>query len=411
MKINLHTLLAIILVTLFASRALGAERLIEGIAAIVNDEVISLYDVDQRVELFLVTSGAERNPESIDRVRGQVLRSLIDEKLQLQEARRVEVSIAPARIDENFKRLADDNSMSVDDITKFMDANNISVKTLKQQIEAGLTWRQYINRRFSASIKVNDQEIEEQYLRTIESLDEPRFLVSEILLARNSNNDDDELTLISEVIIDQLKQGVSFGEVARQFSVSPSAAQGGEIGWVAASQLDPQISERLRLMQSGNISTPIPTLAGIYIILLRDRAEGGGNDPTRDQFELLQVQFPATALPEDVQNFIDEFKTCKAAEAKAREINTRPVRTDLVELRDLLLPLQPLVRSLEAGEIAPIRQTEMGAQVLIVCERKDHNGIQISREAIAETIYSQRISMLARRHLRDLHRDAIVEYR
>ena len=90
---TLHFAVGFAVALLMAAATPASSRDLEGIAAVVNDQVISLYDVDQRVDLFFASSGIEKSPEMTERMRQQVLRALIDEKLQLQEAKRVEIEI------------------------------------------------------------------------------------------------------------------------------------------------------------------------------------------------------------------------------------------------------------------------------------------------------------------------------
>jgi len=198
--------------------------------------------------------------------------------------------------------------------------------------------------------------------------------------------------------------------VARQFSISPTAARGGQLGWITSDQLDPRLSAVVQQMQPGQISPPIPTTAGVYILgLLEKRA--GGNNPGKNQFDVLTIGFAEGTKSSRVDKFIADFKTCRRAQSAAKKINAKATRTGLRELRSLPRAMGVAVANLEAGSLSAPVSTPEGPQLFIVCDRKDDIGIDISRDAIADNIYSQRLSMMARRHLRDLRRDAVVEYR
>ena len=120
---NLRFALALCLATALPAAA----RDIEGIAAVVNDQVISLYDVDQRVDLFFVSSGIEKTPEMTERMRQQVLRALVDEKLQLQEAQRVEIEIESTEIEERMELLAKQDDRTLDGIKTFLKDKAIQI--------------------------------------------------------------------------------------------------------------------------------------------------------------------------------------------------------------------------------------------------------------------------------------------
>ena len=395
---------------LFLAATPSSARDIEGIAAVVNDQVISLYDVDQRVDLFFATSGIEKSPEMTERMRDQVLRSLVDEKLQMQEATRVEIQIEETEIEERMELLAKQDNRTLDGIKEFLESKSIEENTLKAQIRAELAWNQFVRRNFGGRIKVGDPEIEEQYEKAVKAVNQTRYLVSEILLNLDNFSTEEQVRQLSGEIVKQLQSGTSFPAVARQFSIAPTAGQGGQLGWISADQLNPRLSQVIRQMQVGQISPPIPTTGGLYILALVDK-RAGGNDPSKNQFDVLTVSFPASVKSQRIDEFADDFKTCRRAQNKAKKLNASVKRSGLRQLRTLPGAIALAVANLEAGEVAPPSQQNDVTNVYIVCDRKDDLGIEISRDQIADNIFSQRISVMARRHLRDLRRDAVVEYR
>ncbi len=411
MYFSLTAVLAIVLLVSVQAIAKPAPREVEGIAAIVNDTVISLYDVDQRVRLFMVTSGIPETPETVDRLRGQVLRSLIDEKLQMQEAGEAEISISKEAVDDSITRLAQQGNMNLEEILKFLKDNDINEDTLRAQIEAELAWSQYVRRRYGGRISVSETDIDEQYNRAVEAFDQPRFLISEILLSFDGFGDQARIQQVIEEIISQLKAGVDFGAIARQLSASATAARGGDVGWVYADQLDPNLRPVLNAMKPGQISNPVPTPAGIYIVALRDRQEGGGKSPLRNQYDLLQILSNKDAGESAIKKIATNFRTCKAAEEAAKQAGATAQRTGLQPLGAFDAGLRAIVGPLEAGQLSDILEADGKWVVFAVCDRKDDIGLSISRDTISDNIYSQRMAMMARRHLRDLRRDSVVEYR
>ena len=395
---------------LFLAAAPSSARDIEGIAAVVNDQVISLYDVDQRVDLFFATSGIEKSPEMTERMRDQVLRSLVDEKLQMQEATRVEIQIEETEIEERMELLAKQDNRTLDGIKEFLESKSIEENTLKAQIRAELAWNQFVRRNFGGRIKVGDPEIEEQYEKAVKAVNQTRYLVSEILLNLDNFSTEEQVRQLSGEIVRQLQSGTSFPAVARQFSIAPTAGQGGQLGWISADQLNPRLSQVLRQMQVGQISSPIPTTGGVYILALADK-RAGGNDPSKNQFDVLTVAFPDSVNRQRIDEYVSDFKTCRRAQDKAKKLKASVKRSGLKQLRTLPGAVALAVVNLEAGEVAPPSQQNNVTNVYIVCDRKDDLGIEISRDQIADNIFSQRISVMARRHLRDLRRDAVVEYR
>ena len=389
-------------------------REVEGIAAIVNDEVISKFDVDQRVNLFLVTSGIERTPQNIDGLRRQVLRTLIQEKLQLQEARDSEIEISRAEINAAMQDMASGTNRSLDEVEKFLKENNVHIRTMEDQIEAELAWNRFVRGRFGGQVSIGELEIDETLERAEAAMNQDRVNISEILLLANNQLDGQRLMSEAAQIVQQLRAGINFGAVARQFSAASSSASGGNLGWIPVNQLDENIVPIIENMAAGDISDPIETSAGIYIVQLNSKQQSGGIDPMRNLFDLLIITYDVTTEGHlaKLESLRDSFTTCKNTEAKAKEMDARNVtRTGQVELRRFPKNLQSEISTTEAGQVIGPKKNEKIAEMVVVCDRKDDQGATISRDAIENNLYSQRLAIMARRHLRELRRDSIVEYR
>jgi len=386
----------------------------EGVAAIVNDEVISKFDVDQRVNLFLVTSGIERTPQNIDGLRRQVLRTLIQEKLQLQEARDSEIEISRAEINAAMQDMASGTNRSLDEVEKFLKENNVHIRTMEDQIEAELAWNRFVRGRFGGQVSIGELEIDETLERAEAAMNQDRVNISEILLLANNQLDGQRLMSEATQIVQQLRAGINFGAVARQFSAASSSASGGNLGWIPVNQLDENIVPIIENMAAGDISDPIETSAGIYIVQLNSKQQSGGIDPMRNLFDLLIITYDVATEGHlaKLESLRDSFTTCKNTEAKAKEMDARNVtRTGQVELRRFPKNLQSEISTTEAGQVIGPKKNEKIAEMVVVCDRKDDQGATISRDAIENNLYSQRLAIMARRHLRELRRDSIVEYR
>lgn len=389
-------------------------REVEGIAAIVNDEVISKFDVDQRVNLFLVTSGIERTPQNIDGLRRQVLRTLIQEKLQLQEARDSEIEISRAEINAAMQDMASGTNRSLDEVEKFLKENNVHIRTMEDQIEAELAWNRFVRGRFGGQVSIGELEIDETLERAEAAMNQDRVNINEILLLANNQLDGQRLMSEATQIVQQLRAGINFGAVARQFSAASSSASGGNLGWIPVNQLDENIVPIIENMAAGDISDPIETSAGIYIVQLNSKQQSGGIDPMRNLFDLLIITYDVATEGHlaKLESLRDSFTTCKNTEAKAKEMDARNVtRTGQVELRRFPKNLQSEISTTEAGQVIGPKKNEKIAEMVVVCDRKDDQGATISRDAIENNLYSQRLAIMARRHLRELRRDSIVEYR
>jgi peptidyl-prolyl cis-trans isomerase SurA len=408
-----NKIIALIFMAFMSSITVEASE-VEGIAAIVNDEVISKFDVDQRVNLFLVTSGIERTPQNIDGLRRQVLRSLIQEKLQLQEARDSEIDVSRTEINAAMQDMAAGSNRSLDEVEKFLKENNVHIRTMEDQIEAELAWNRFVRGRFGGQISIGELEIDETLERAEQAMNQDRVNISEILLLANNQQDGQRLAAEAAQIVQQLRNGINFGAVARQFSAASSSASGGNLGWIPVNQLDENIVPIIENMAIGDISEPIETSAGIYIVQLNSKQQSGGVDPMRNLFDLLIITYDVATEGHlsKLETLRENFTTCKKTEISANEMKVRNVtRTGQVELRRFPKNLQSEISKKEAGQVIGPKMNEKIAEMVIVCDRKDDQGASISRDAIENNLYSQRLAIMARRHLRELRRDSIVEYR
>jgi len=399
-------------------RALG-----EGIAAIVNDEVISTYDVSQRANLILSSAGIEHTPEIDKRVKQQVVQTLIDEKLQLQEAKRYDIEITDDEIATAFDQLVKQNKITPQAMKESLAKSGVNIETLRTQIKAELAWSRLVNGLLSSRVSITGEEVDQFLNRLITSSTKPQYLVSEIFLEVPSQAQEQQIAQGAMQLIKQMQQGAPFNLVAQQFSANASAAQGGDIGWVQDGELAPELNQALRSLQPGQVSPPIRTLGGYAILALRDRRVLAGTDPMMATLELKQVLVPlaADASKEEVKKArkqADKVRAaldgCKNIDSAARKAENASVanlgRLTVAQLADRF---QPAVATLGAGRASEPVRTEAGLHVLVVCSREDlaKNSQIPSRDQIQDRLYNQQLSMQARRYLRDLRRDSSIDVR
>ena len=401
----------LILTLVFSTNNLSMSQDIQAISAIVNDEVISRYDVQQRIKLIIVTSGIQPTQENVSRLEKQAIRALVNEKIQLQEAIKLDVPTSSEEIDLMLRRIASGNEMSAEEIINFISSNGVNSETLLNQIKAELLWNKIVRGRFGSYINISEDEISIVYNRTIESLDREQYDISEIFIGFESKEEEVDALNLAKRLIEQLKNGASFAPVAQQFSQASSSGQGGYIGWVAEGQLNLKIVDALKGLNNKQISDPIKTVNGFYVVRLNEKAEAGGKNYMRNQYDLISITFDKDRKTE-AQNFSNDFISCKRLDSliekyQEREVNLIGKRI----LSELPTDLHSELLSKEAGDTLNLRYSNDYIDLILICDRKDDIGIEVSRESIEDNLYAQKMGMMSRRHLRDLRRDAVIEYR
>src|SRR5919201_1830924 len=262
------------------------------IAAVVNDEVISVADVRSRLRMVMLSSNLTDSQETRQRVAGQVLRTIVDEKLQLQEAKRQNITATDEEIKRALAQIEKQNNMQPGQLEQVLKAQGIERSALIDQLTASIVWAKLVRRLVSQTNVVSDEDIDYALKRAQETVNEPQSRVAEIFLAVDNPRQDDEVRRLAERLTEQMRQGARFSAVAQQFSQSATAAVGGDLGWVRAEQLSPELGKAVSRLRPGELSPPIRTGAGYYLLLVVDRRAGRAAGPDDALLHLVQIVFP-----------------------------------------------------------------------------------------------------------------------
>jgi peptidyl-prolyl cis-trans isomerase SurA len=431
--------------------------------AVVNDAVISNFDLDQRIRLLIVTSGQTPNPDMVQRVRPQVLRTLVDEMLQTQEAFKYKVNVQQEEIDKSLARIAQSNNMQVADIFKMLEGQGVSRTALQGQLRAEIAWQKLVQGRLAPRVAVSPEEVQEVLARTTANAAKAQFLVSEIFLAVDGPEQEAEARKQAENLRNQMGQGAPFSALARQFSQSSSAGTGGDIGWVSEGQLEAELNAVLVKMRPGTVSDPIKTVSGIYILALRQKQTAAGSKPEAAdqpaevpaqpagpaqvkivkgpsaQIGLARILIPLDATaPKAKQDAAREkaIKLYRGANGCGAELNqlagslgVQVMNMGKLPYNDLDGQFKKILEQTPNGRSTPPLRSAQGIEMFVVCS----GGSQIqvtqaagpaqaaaprtepfkmpTKEDIENRLFQQQLSMMSRRYLRDLRRDATIEIR
>jgi peptidyl-prolyl cis-trans isomerase SurA len=384
------------------------------IAAVVNEDVISVYDVNERIRFVLFSAGIPDTPEARRQIAPQVIRSLIDEKLEMQEAKRLNITIDQHDYQETISHLENQNHLPAGKLFDFISAKGINPKTLDNQIRATLMWGQVVRRRAQGHVVVTDEEIKEAHDRIVANMKKPSRLVADIFLAVDAPEDDASVRANIEHLRQELLGGAEFVGLARQFSQDASAQQGGDLGWVPQGQLDPELDRALDHMKPGDLSEPIRTAAGYYLVLLRDeRAPGASNDP---EIGLMNVTIPAGP---GHANAADELRrlaqTVSGCDDFARSVHEADSAAKVGTLKAKLSEMSPNVRSIVAnlpvGHISDPLPVGSGVQAVMVCSRQGGEAVLPSLDQVGRILTAQKLEQFSQRLLRDLRQTAFIDLR
>lgn len=410
---------ALMLILVGASAATAQET---RIAAIVNDDMISLGDLEARIRLVLLSSQLPDNAQVRQRVTPQVLRTLIDEKLETQEAKKYNVTVSDDEVNKAFERLEQQNNMPKGALEKLLSSHGIPRSTMTDQISASVLWNKLVEGKLSQSANISDEEVRDTLARIKQEIGKSQYRVAEIFLAVDNPSQEADVKALADRLLDQIHQGASFSAVAQQFSQSPTAAVGGDLGWLTAAELPHDIAEAVQGMQAGQLSAAIRGAGGFYIVGLLERRTFGTPSPGDALVTIARVSFqfnPETATEADRQKALmaaqQVSEAAKSCDDMKRIGQERAPQTS-GEMRDVKIGTLPqdfqnLLASLQPGQASKPLNFRDGAGVIMLCERKEASSPIPTRDQLVDNLTRARLDTLARRYLRDLRRSAYVDLR
>ena len=391
------------------------------IAAVVNDEIVSMRDLQSRLRMVIVSSRLPPTDETAQRLAPQVLRSLIDEQIQLQEAERLNIAVTDQEMDRARSGIEERNGLRPGQFGDFVRSLGVDPATVERQLRAQVAWAKLVRRRFGNDVTVSLEEVNDVLRRMESEAGKTQKRVSEIVLAVDEPGNEEQVRQLAERIVEQLRAGANFGGVARQFSASANAAIGGDVGWVLPERLAPEIAEAVRGLEPGQISSPIRTLFGFHIIQVSDTRVIAATDPMAAVVYLKQIFLPVPAnAAADVRQSQRQLaeavsgsaQSCDDLGALAKEVKS-PVSADLGEFKvgDLAPAIREPVAGLTAGQVSRPIDLPNGVMVVMVCSRTAPPSNLPDAAQIRAQLEAQRFEILAQRYIRDLRRSAFVEPR
>ena len=399
-----------------------AQQDLQRIAAVVNDQVVSMFDLAGRIRLTIVSSGLEDSPEIRTRLAPQILRTLIDETLEIQEAKRLNITVTTAEINQATARIAKQNDMTDNQFSNFLKQSGIPLSTIVAQVRAGISWSKIIGQKIRPTIEIGDDQVQEYLDRLKANKDKPEYRLQEIFLGVDTPQQEDEVRRTAERLAEQIKRGANFTAVARQFSQSATAAVGGDLGWVEEGALDPEIEKAVSALKIGDLSPPIRTVSGYHLLLLRDKrqSEAAAADNTKLKIEHLFLPGPANAKPEDfsalrslAETVSENATSCPDFAALRKQLpDAKTVVPDTVTVSDLAPAIRAVAAKLAAGKASEPITLNNGVFVMMVCSREggDQGGLP-SADEVRDRLGKEKLDLLTRRYIRDLRTAAFIDLR
>ena len=389
------------------------------IAAVVNEDVITLFDVQSRIELFLITSGIEDTVEVRQRLLPQVMNALIEEKLKLQEARREEIETEETEVLGAVQIIEQNNGMPSGSFLSMLSEQGIDSGTFYSQVEADVVWLRVVREVLARDVSVSEEEVQVVIDRLTANQGKPEYLVAEIFLPIGLGSRDADVREFAGQLAERARSGTPFQALAQQFSQSPTAAVGGDLGWIHAGELEAELERAMVRLKAGEVSEPVRTVSGYTILVVRDQRATAEASPLMAGVTLSQIYLSTvgrTALsPDRLAQLTNAIQTqifsCDQMNEWATEIGgpgSGPV--DLIRVGGLPEAVRDSVMALPVGQVsAPVDIA--GARLFaMVCSRQEDSGLP-SPNQVYSRLESEKLDTVSRQRLRDLRRQALIDIR
>ncbi|GAA0314838.1 peptidylprolyl isomerase [Sphingomonas oligophenolica] len=392
--------------------------------AIVNETVITGTDVDQRVNLIIAVNQLTLSPEEKDKVRLQVLRSLIDETLEIQQAKTAEATVSAAELNQSYQRVVQNFHKSNAEMRDYLTSIGSSERSLKRQIEAELAWQRYLRRKVESNVNVNNEEVDRILKQMQAAKGSNEYHLKEIYLSAGPDRAQQVFDSMRQMI-QSIQKGERPFEYYARLSESSTRSTGGDLDWMSQAQLTylpDSLSKAAQSMNVGEIAGPIEVPGGFSILYLVDKRQVLTADPRDSKLTLKQltVKFPAGttqaaagARVAELEKATRAMQGCGTAAKVAADLGAEVVDNDSVIVRQLPPKLQEMVLAMQIGQATPWFGTPQdGVRTLVLCGRDDAaGGVLPTAEQVTDQITQQRVNLRAQAVLRDLRRDAVIEYR
>lgn len=280
------------------------------IAAIVNGEIISNQDIQNRINSFLMTSQIPLNAQTKEMIAQKVLHGAIDEKIKLQAAEKEGIKIDDKDVKLAIKNFEKNNKIPEGELKNILKQANVSQKSFEEQMKADLAWIRLLKNKLRYEGNITQSEIEKALADAQKDLNTPKYFISEIFIKKEKAKD-------IQYLVDNLKKDPRFELYAMKFSDSPSAAKGGNLGWINQGQLPDKLEEVIYGLKNGEISDAIPMNDGYYIIRLNQKF-----DPKKDK--------PTLPNAEEIKNYLTNQKMERLAQKYLQDLRVNSV----IEIRN-----------------------------------------------------------------------------
>lgn len=400
-------------------------KVLDRIVAVVNDDVITRNELEERVKLAMRQLREQGTPapgrEALER---QLLERMVTDRVQLQFAKETGLRVDDTELDRAIARIAQENKLTPQQLRQVLEKDGIPFAKFREDIRNEIVITRLREREVDTKIVVTEGEIDNLLSqKRADANDE--YNVSHILVVVPENASPEQIQARrarAEQAYAQLKSGADFRQVAVAFSEAPDALQGGVMGWRQSSRLPALFTEALKPLRAGEVSSILRSANGFHILRLNDKRGGGAPvivQQTHARHILLktnelvsesEARSRLLALKERLENKGDFGALARAHSEDASA--TKGGDLGWLSPGDTVPEFERAMNTLKPGEVSPPVQTPFGWHLIQVVERRNEDmSKERQRLAARQVLRARKSDEAYQEWVRQLRDRAYVELR
>lgn len=397
------------------------------IAAIVNEEMISITDLKNRAKFFAIISGQQYSKKFFEKIAPQLLEAMIGESLQRQQAAFYKIKIGKEEIKNAIIQMEKMNNKDKGFLKDLFRKNKIPYDILEKMVAANVAWDIISREMFRTSLQVSKNEVSSYMSRLEANKDKPHLHLAEIFIAVDNPLHERKPRNKVNKILRQLQEGAHFALMAQQFSESPTKAQGGNIGWIAEDDIDPEMKNAVIKLRNNQFTQPLRTQDGYKIIYLIDRKETSPETAAQTIYTYKRINFPLSPFASDYKalevfqqasSVAENATSCdmlvklakSAGDAQVKEVggvSADNLPPPVLGVLQKLTPCKNDQKIQKCRTSGPMR-SEIGVLLFMVCAKEKIPAGKIDPKQIENRIASMKLQKLMSREMRNLKRAAYI---
>ena len=405
----------------------GKGRLLDQIVAVVNDEVITQVDLDERTDTLmqqLSRQGGQAPERSV--LRRQVLERMITDRVLVQFGRENGVRVDDTTLDRAIARIAEENKLSLARFRENLQGDGVQWSRFREEIRNEILVARLREREIESRLNVSDAEVDNQLREeAARGNSEDELLISHVLVAVPEQADPEQIArreARAREVLAKLQAGEKFSSVAASYSDAPDALQGGSLGWRTLSRIPTVFSATAPAMKKGDISPVIRSGSGFHIFSVVDRRGPEGGQVVRQYHlrELLvridantsepEARIKARALKARLDGGEDFFQIAKLNSEDENRIKGGDI--GWVGAGETFPEFERVMKTLEPGKVSDIVQTPMGLHLVQLVESRDNDvAEERRRNAARQGVRARKVDEAFDDWVRQQRDGAYVEYR